>query len=70
MCAQFSLTVQDGASPVFIASKKGHTDVVDVLVNAEADVDQAISVVYSYVLTMEQNSRSRLIMLSYACICI
>ena len=37
----FSLTVQDGFSPVYVASQKGHTDVVDVLVIAGADVNQA-----------------------------
>ena len=35
--------IQDGLSPVYIASQKGHTDVVDVLVKAGADVHQACS---------------------------
>ena len=36
----FSLTLQDGVSPVYVASQEGHTDVVDVLVKAGADVSQ------------------------------
>ena len=38
--SQFSLTVQDGLSPVYVASECGYTDVVDVLVKAGADVNQ------------------------------
>ena len=33
--------LQNGVSPVFIASCEGHTDVVDVLVKAGADVNKA-----------------------------
>ena len=36
----FNLTVQGGFSPVYVASQNGHTDVVDVLVKAGADVNQ------------------------------
>ena len=43
MSHQFSLTVQGGFSPVYVASDKGHTDVVDVLVKAGADVNQALT---------------------------
>ena len=39
----FSLTVQDGFSPVYVASQMGHTDVVDVLVKAGADVNQTLT---------------------------
>ena len=41
-------TVQGGASPLHVASQKGHTEVVDVLVKAGSDVDQATTKV-SYV---------------------
>ena len=37
----YSLTVQNGASPLFIASQEGHSDVVDILLEAGADVHQA-----------------------------
>ena len=40
-----SFTVQNGASPLYIASAYGHTDVVDILVKAGADVNQATTVV-------------------------
>ena len=33
--------VQDGYSPVFVASQKGHTEVVDLLVQAGADIHLA-----------------------------
>ena len=41
MSHPFSLTVQNGSSPLYVASEKGHTEVVDVLVKAGADVHQA-----------------------------
>ena len=37
----YSLTVQDGASPLYAASQEGHSDVVDILLEAGADVHQA-----------------------------
>ena len=37
----YSLTVQDGFSPLYAASQKGHSDVVDILLEAGADVHQA-----------------------------
>ena len=37
----YSLTVQDGASPLYMASQEGHSDVVDILLEAGADVHQA-----------------------------
>ena len=41
-----SFTVQNGASPLYTASQEGHTDVVDILVKAGADVNQAETVVH------------------------
>ena len=35
------LSVQDGVSPVYFASQEGHTDVVDLLVQAGADIHLA-----------------------------
>ena len=35
------LCLQNGASPLFIASEEGHTDVVDILIKAGADIHQA-----------------------------
>ena len=37
----YSLTVQNGASPLYVASQEGHSDVVDILLKAGADVHQA-----------------------------
>ena len=42
-CLISSLTVQGGLSPVYIASEFGYTDVVDALVKAGADVNQAMT---------------------------
>ena len=36
-----SFTVQDGVGPLFMASQEGHTDIVDLLLKAGADVHQA-----------------------------
>ena len=36
----FSLTVQNGLSSLYVACQEGHTEVVDVLVKAGADVHQ------------------------------
>ena len=36
-----SLTVQDGVSPLYVASRNGYTEIVDLLVRAGADVNQA-----------------------------
>ena len=41
MSQYFSPTVQDGVRPLYAASQEGHTEVVDVLVKAGADVNQA-----------------------------
>ena len=37
----YSLTLQDGASPLYVASQEGHSNVVDILLEAGADVHQA-----------------------------
>ena len=34
-------TVQDGVGPLYVASQEGHTDIVDLLLKAGADVHQA-----------------------------
>ena len=41
-------TVQAGVSPLYVASQNGHTDVVDLLVRAGADVHLATSEVYHF----------------------
>ena len=46
-----SFTVQDGFSPLYAASHNGHTDVVDLLVRAGADVHLATTEVHVYVYT-------------------
>ena len=38
--------LQNGASPLYVASQNGHTDIVDVLVKAGADVHQAFDVIF------------------------
>ena len=40
----YSLTVQIGISPLYAASYNGHSDVVDILLEAGADVHQATKV--------------------------
>ena len=40
------LCLQDGASPLYVASQEGHTDVVDILIKAGADIHQATTKVY------------------------
>ena len=41
-----SFTVQDGDSPLFMASQNGHTDIVDLLLKAGADVHQVFRPVH------------------------
>ena len=36
-----SFIVQGGFSPVYVASECGHTDIVDLLVNADGDIHLA-----------------------------
>ena len=38
--------MQDGLSPLYVASGYGHSDVVDILLEADADVHQATTKVY------------------------
>ena len=40
-----SLTLQDGLSPVYVASQTGQADVVAVLIKAGADINQAMTMV-------------------------
>ena len=49
-----SFTVQDGFSPLYFASQEGHTDVVDILVKAGADVNQARTMVCLFELANTQ----------------
>ena len=42
------LTVQDGFSPLYVASQFGHTDVLDLLLKAGADVHQMAKVLPLY----------------------
>ena len=48
----YSLTVQDGGSPLYAASQEGHSDVVDILLKAGADVHQATTKVW-YTVVLE-----------------
>ena len=48
----YSLTLQDGVSPLYIASGYGHSDVVDILLKAGADVHQATTKVW-YTVVLE-----------------
>ena len=43
----FPLT-QDGATPLFIASERGHSDVVNILIRNGADVNKSMEVRYMY----------------------
>ena len=49
MCIVLSLTVQNGFSPLYMASEYGHTEIVDLLVRAGADVNQATTKVHTEV---------------------
>ena len=40
------LTVQDAITPIYVASQEGHTDVVHVLIEAGAGLDQATKVLW------------------------
>ena len=48
----FSFNAQDGLSALHVASQFGHTEVVDVLLNAGADINQATKVHYHYMYTV------------------
>ena len=43
---QSIFTVQNGCSPLYVASQGGHTDIVDILLRSGADVHQATIEVY------------------------
>ena len=47
----FLTPMQNGISPVYAASKNGHTEVVDLLVQAGANIDQATTKVHIHVVT-------------------
>ena len=42
------ILLQGGYSPVFVAAQNGHTEVVDILVQAGADIHQATTVVCTH----------------------
>ena len=46
MTQNVTLCLQNGCSPVYVASQNGHTDVVDLLVQAGADIHLAVHEVY------------------------
>ena len=43
-CMYIIMCLQDGASPLCIASAKGHCDVVDILLKNRANINQAMQV--------------------------
>ena len=49
LISSLSLHVQDGLSSLYVASQEGHTEVVDVLVKAGADVNQATTKVCEHI---------------------
>ena len=53
-CILFCL--QDGVSPLYAASGEGHTDVVDILIKAGADIHQATEVCIISAITVEISS--------------
>ena len=55
------LSLQRGFSPVYVASKNGHTEVVDLLVQAGADIhlattDEVHVSIYTYIVLFNSNS--------------
>ena len=56
----YSHSVQDGATPLFMASQEGHTDVVDILIQAKANVNQA-KMVNVWIHVRDENSVSVII---------
>ena len=53
ICIFSHLMAQDGLSPLYVASQYGRTEVVDVLLNAGAGVNQATKVHYHYMYTVQ-----------------
>ena len=53
-----SFTVQNGASPLFIASQNGHTDIVDLLLKAGADVHKTRKVFRPVHMLLSDNTPS------------
>ena len=52
-----SLTVQDGISPLYAASQEGHTEIVDLLVRAGANIHQATTKVHNICdITLDTNN--------------
>ena len=45
-----SFTLQDGLTPLYVASQEGHTDVVDTLVKAGADLCPKVHANYVFLL--------------------
>ena len=53
-----SFIVQDGVSPLYVASESGHTDVVDLLVRAGADLHLTTTEVYMHTYCADHNHTS------------
>ena len=47
MAQNVTLCLQNGSCPVYVASRNGHTDVVDLLFQAGADIHLATTEVYT-----------------------
>ena len=56
MTQNVTLFLQNGSSPVYGASQNGHTDVVDLLVQAGADIHQAGPEVYTLTHTVSSSA--------------
>ena len=56
MIQNVTLCLQNGFSPVYAASQNGHTDVVDLLVQAGADIHLAVPEVYTLIHTVSSSA--------------
>ena len=56
MTQNVTLCLQNGSSPVYVASENGHTDVVDLLVQAGADIHLADPEVYTLIRTVSSSA--------------